>query len=599
MYAKGEDVMASPSSAGAPKMPEHDAGELIGQIQDLQRRVLALEQRIGESALRTVNPQAATAGPAPTSAMAVGRPSQPNVLPAAGRVLLAVAGAYILRTLTDFGAMPRNVGVALGIVYALLWLFIAARPHLVDKLPIGLTSATSMIILAPLLWEASERQQVMPGWASAGVLTAFALIALTLSWRRRQIIISGIVSASATLTAAALLLATRDLFPFTLALLGIAAAMEFAACWGHQTGSRGLSAVTADVSVLVFSWLMSRGAGLPEGYAPTPVRAVLAAQLLLILIYITMAVTQSVFRRRTLTFPETAQTASALLIGMGGIVWVFRNNGSAMLSLGICGLVGGLACYTISFLLFDRADKWNFRAWSTFGLFLVLAGTFLPFSGSGFWLLWSACAIACCWLAMGSRRPTLGLHGGVYLTLAAAVSGAASQPLWALFGAENLSFQWLVSIGVLAAATASWAAIAMSSPGEVARWRKQTSSLVIAANITWMLSGMAAHSLIVVWRAATGGWSDRIPADTLGTVVVTTFSIALAWAGTYWRKAELVWLVYGFMALGAWKLATRDFVHERNLALVVSLLFYGSALILLPRILPTKSIQAEAECSPG
>jgi len=39
------------------------------------------------------------------------------------------------------------------------------------------------------------------------------------------------------------------------------------------------------------------------------------------------------------------------------------------------------------------------------------------------------------------------------------------------------------------------------------------------------------------------------------------------------------------MGLGAWKLATRDFVNERSLALVISLLFYGGALILLPGIL--------------
>jgi len=172
--------------------------------------------------------------------------------------------------------------------------------------------------------------------------------------------------------------------------------------------------------------------------------------------------------RRTLTLFETVQTACALLLGMWGIVWVFSNNHAAMLALGISGLVGGLACYIVSFLLFDRASKWNFRAWATFGLFLVLAGTFLPFSGSGFWLLWSGCATASCWAAMVARRPTLGLHGAVYLTLAATVSGATGQVLWTLFGTGSTPFQWLVSAGVLVAAITSWTAILMSSRGEVA-----------------------------------------------------------------------------------------------------------------------------------
>jgi hypothetical protein len=72
-------------------------------------------------------------------------------------------------------------------------------------------------------------------------------------------------------------------------------------------------------------------------------------------------------------------------------------------------------------------------------------------------------------------------------------------------------------------------------------------------------------------------------------VVLTLLSVALAWSGMRWERRELVWLVYGFMALAAWKLVARDFQHERNLALVASLLFYGGTLILLPRILQRKA----------
>jgi len=142
-----------------------------------------------------------------------------------------------------------------------------------------------------------------------------------------------------------------------------------------------------------------------------------------------------------------------------------------------------------------------------------------------------------------------------------------------------------VSVGVLAAAMLSLAAIALSWPGEASLWRKQVSLFAISANITWILSGIAGHTLILIWLGVARGWAGRIPADTLGTVVLTTFSVALAWASSHWPKRELAWLVYGFMGLGAWKLATRDFVNERSLALVISLLFYGGALILLPGIL--------------
>jgi hypothetical protein len=586
--------MSAPSFAAGPD-PLHDLRELSRQVQDLQRRVLALEERLGDSTTDSTAPDAAVIAPFPVPGTPARLNLTPNALPMLGRVLVALAGAYVLRALTDFGALPRATGLAIGLIYAVVWLFIGARQPVEREFSTFLMCSTSMLIMAPLIWEASERLKAMSSWVSSAILVGFTLIGLALSWWKRQIIISGVVCVSSTLIAAALLLATRDLLPFTLALIAIAAATEFAACRDRQTGSRWLSAIAADAAVLVFSWLMSRENGLPDGYVPTSARAVLAAQLLLIVIYISTAVTQAVARRRTLTFFEMVQTASALLIGMGGVVWVFNSNGAAMLALGISGLIGGLACYVISFLLFDLGNKWNFRAWSTFGLCLVLAGTFLPFSTSGFWVLWCGCAVACCWAAMAARRPTLGLHGVVYLVLGAAVSGATSQSLWALFGSESVPFQWLVSCGVLAAAMLSWVAITMSWPGETAHWRKQVSSLAVAAIIVWILSGIAVRTLILVWEAVAKGQNGRIPADTLGTVVLITFSVALAWASSHWPKRELVWLVYGFMGLGAWKLLTRDFINERNLTLVISLLFYGGALIFLPRMLPRKRADETAE----
>jgi hypothetical protein len=576
--------MSAPSLTANSESPQ-DLSELTRQVQELRQRVLTLEQRLGEGTLHAAEAEGAVLAPAPVSEATPGLRVSSTALPALGRALLAMAGAYLLRALTEFGAMPPTVGVAIGLLYAVVWLLVAARLPVEQELATVLTSGTSMLIMGPLVWEALERLKVMPAWAGAAVLVGFACIALAVSWRKRQILISGVVCVSSTLIAAALLLATRDLLPFTLALLAMAAALEFAAWRDHPTGSRWFSAITADAAVIVFSWLMARENGLPEGYVPASTRAVLAAQLLLILIYVATAVTQSVVRRRTLSFSEIAQTASALLIGIGGVVWVFRSNGAAMVTLGISGLIGGLACYMVSFLRFDRSDKWNFRAWATFGLSLVLAGTFLPFSGAGFWALWCGCAVVCCWTAMGARRPTLGLHGAIYLTLGAAVSGAAGQALLVLFGGGSAPFQWLVSVGVLAAAMLSLAAIALSWPGEASLWRKQVSLFAISENIAWILSGITGHTLILIWLGVGRGWADRIPADTLGTVVLTTFSVALAWASTHWPKRELAWLVYGFMGLGAWKLATRDFVNERSLALVISLLFYGGALILLPGML--------------
>lgn len=186
---------------------------------------------------------------------------------------------------------------------------------------------------------------------------------------------------------------------------------------------------------------------------------------------------------------------------------------------------------------------------------------------------------------MATGRPTLGLHGAVYLLLAAAFSGAIGQPLSQMFGAGSAPLQWLVSAGVPAAALISWIAVSRTHPGDGAHWRNPASSLALAAAIAWILAGAAAHLLVEAWRSIAGAGAGNIPSDTLATVVLTGLAISVGLAEARWHRREFVWLVYGLMALGAWKLVTRDLMNERNLTLVVSLLCYGGALMLLPGIL--------------
>jgi hypothetical protein len=581
--------MSAPSTNSDPAPRTDDLGELILQVHDLRQRVLNLEERLGTTVVAA--PEVRVSAPAPLPA-GLGLP--PNTVPVLGRMLIVIAGAYVLRALTDWGVLPAAAGVAIGLVYALIWLWVAARSPVEAKFAAALSCSTSVLIMAPLVWEAAGRLKVMSSGTSSAVLAAFTLVALALGSRTQHRIIGTIAGVSSIVMAAALLLARDDIVPFTTALLVIAAAMEFAAWRDLQSGARAFAALAADSAVLLFSYLMSSPRGMPEIWIPVSLRAVLAVQLALALIYVGTAVSQSVVRRKTLAFAEMLQTGAALLIGIGGAVWVFKEHRTVMLGLGIASLVGGIVFYGISFLLLERHNKWNFRALATFGLFLVLAGMFLPLSRSEFWILSCACAVGCCWAAEAFVLPTLGLHGAVYLSLGSAVASATSQPLQVLFAIGAGPAEWLASIGVLVAATVSLVAIAGIPPGATGHWRNQISSLVLAAHVVWITVGLAVYAILAMWRPGVGGESGSVPVDTLGTVVLTGLSLALAWAGSHWRKPELVWLLYGFMALGGYKLAIRDFINEHNLPLVVSLLCYGGALIVLPRMLRSKSAAGDA-----
>lgn len=577
---------SDPAFSGSPQ-GSGDLGELILQVQDLRQRVLNLEERLGSAVAAPKVPVSAPPLPA-----AFGLP--PNTVPVLGRMIVAIAGAYVLRALTDWGMLPAAAGVAIGLIYALVWLWVAARSPVEAKFAAAVSCSTSVLIMAPLVWEAAGRLKVMSSGTSSGVLAAFAVIALALGSRTQHRIIGTIAGVSSIVTAVALMLTRDDIVPFTTALLVIAAAMEYAVWRDLRPGARAFAALAADSSVLLFSYLMLSPRGMPETWIPVSPHAVITVQLALALIYIGTTISQTVVRRRALAFAEIAQAGAALLIGIGGAAWVFKEHRTITLGLGIAALAAGIVFYAVSFLLVERGNKWNFRALATFGLFLVLVGIFLPFSRFEFWILSCACAMACCCLARAFVLPTLGLHGAVYLLLGSAAASATSRPLAALFDSGVGPVEWLASIAVLLVAAVCWVAITGISASAPSHWRNQISSLALAAHVVWITAGLAVYAILAMWRTGVGGGSGSVPADSLGTVVLTGLSLVLAWVGTYWRRPELVWLLYGFMALGAYKLATRDFINEHNLALVVSLLCYGGALIVLPRMLRGKPAAGDA-----
>ena len=149
-------------------MPQPDLEALERELRDLALRVSHLERHIGV--------ETPVAAPALGPDAAINRPSQPaspaklgeagSLLPALGRGLLGLAGAYLLRAATESNALPVPAGVALGIVYALLWLVWAARTPAERRAEAALHSLTAVLVMAPLLWEATLRFHVVGTWTA-------------------------------------------------------------------------------------------------------------------------------------------------------------------------------------------------------------------------------------------------------------------------------------------------------------------------------------------------------------------------------------------------------------------------------------------------
>ncbi len=101
-----------------------------------------------------------------------------------------------------------------------------------------------------------------------------------------------------------------------------------------------------------------------------------------------------------------------------------------------------------------------------------------------------------------------------------------------------------------------------------------------------VLVGFAAAALAVVAIAwATAGRMELSPSrlSVIRTIVNCALALCLGFLGSRWKHVELGWVAYAAVAFGTLKLLFEDLRFGNAASLVVSLLFYGLVLILLPR----------------
>ena len=139
--------------------------QLSERVRELERRVAALEEQPqGASYPRltgTEIQEQRVAGPArgfPLTDLSSG------AVPILGKAILGIAGAYLLRAIAESGALPSRVVFTLGTLYAVAWLLWAARNPVGRRFATTLYSLTAVLILSPLLWEATLRFQTITTW---------------------------------------------------------------------------------------------------------------------------------------------------------------------------------------------------------------------------------------------------------------------------------------------------------------------------------------------------------------------------------------------------------------------------------------------------
>ena len=376
-------------------------------------------------------------------------------------------------------------------------------------------------------------------------------------------------------------MATHDVLPFAFVFLAIGAAVEASACLDHWLSERWLAALAADLAVLLATWLVTNQQGLPEVYAPIPREWLLVAQGLLLLIYLSSTIVRTLLRGVAFTGFETVQCAAAFVIGVGGGLRLSH----AGPAIGGLALVCGLACYVVSFVRLDRPGSHarNFYTYSTFAILLTLAASAILLPGAARWSAWLLLALACFWAGARFGRLTLRVHGALYLWLALAFSGALARAgsfCWqcAVDGSQpvrNRGGSRLCRAVLWAGCTRCGQPQHLELPRHAFR-RRHPAGLAGGGNFGRSLHGRLSrplrrgrHPCLLCHpadrRAGAGGAPGRL-------------------GGLRWPGLEIARLIYPLMLAAGCRLLLVDLHQDRKAAMVLSLLAYGAALMVLPRL---------------
>ncbi len=509
------------------------------------------------------------------------------MLPVAGIAVLGLAGAYLLRAVAESGVFPARFTFTLAVLYSVAWLLWSGRSPAERKPAVWLYALTSVMILPPLLWEAATRFGLVTAGEASVILVAFCMIGLAVSWQRNLLVVATLSTLAAVGTAGALLIGTHNVLPFTFAFLAIAAAVEICASLNHGLGQRWLAAGVADFSVLLATWLVTNPNGLPEVYAPLPATYLFTAQIALVVVYLSSVMVRTLLRGFQFTSFETVQCVLAFVIGVGGALRLSAGDPRFSLAIAAFLLVCGASCYTISFGVLERHGSHgrNFFTYSTFGILLVFAGYRMLLGGASLGVVFSALALGCMGAGNLWSKLMLEVHAGVYLLLALSHSGAIQQATRFLLGDD-------VWPGIAATALAAGSAVAavvyllaLGSAPAIGGARKFIAfRLGLAIVMTWQILGVTTGGMTGILHALSGFAPGDPYCATVRTGAFVAAALLLAAVSSRAGFQDFSKLVYPLMIVAAGRLVGIDLRQDHKTSLFLSLLFFGAALMLIPRL---------------
>jgi len=555
--------------------------DLDARLADLAQAVARLEGRV--AALEKAPPVARRQAVAQARTAEGGGEGWDSVqatraLSLGGRTLLVLAGAFVLRALTDSGRIPAWMGVGLGFTYAGAWIVMADRAGRAGQtLSAGFYAVSVVIIGFPLLFEGATRFKLFSPPGAAAVLTALTAVALLLAARRGLQVLAWVVSLGGIATALALMAASGRLVPGALYVILLGVATLWIGYVRDWTLLRWPVAVVADLLVLLVA-LHATDRGSAEGPGPA-----LLVQAVLVACFLGSFATRTLYMGRKVLPFEMVQTAAVITVGIGGAVWVAIRSGMGQVGFGVTSALFGVASYAVAFAFVERRQKIkeNFYFYTSVAIVFLLAGTALLLGEPARSLAWAILALGFGALARRRKSRTIATHSAIYTLAAALGSDLLARSATALFVGSAVGWRpgAAVVAVLLVVAGGAWLSsrVARTSPLE------QIPPLLVYLALAVAFSGVA-----VSWLApiVTGTGPDSSPGAlaTLRTVALVATAVAAAWLGRGAALSEAGWLAYPLLGITGLKILLEDLSRGRPATLILGFACYGLGLIVVPRI---------------
>ena len=498
-----------------------------------------------------------------------------DVLAQTGWSVLALAGAFLVRALTDRGAMATTPGVALGLAYALGVIVLADRAAARgNRLTAGFLGSTGVFIANAIVAETTTRFGIFSVGAGLAVLAGATAVALVLGRRHDLPAVAWTATFAACGTAVFLSVASGAAAPAGLLLLLLATATLWLGLdhWAWRLIAWPPTLCAVALSLWATSAALTRSANAGTG---PPLAMMLA--LGLALLWPGSVLLRTLMGRPQIVGIAIVQSLFALSVGLGGGILLAREHGGGAGPLAAVALVCGVGGYALAFLRERGPEAREGRLyWAWVGLALVLigSGTLLPTPVPA--LLWSLLGLVAVAIARRFEPPILQAHGAVFAGAASFASGLLKASLLAFTAAET-ALAPADGPALLTLAVVTGVAVLLL------RERPAAGPLPALSAALFSAMGLGAAAVLVLRRPAAALLAEPLPALRTVVLSVSAYILARLWRST--ARKELRTLAYVALVAGGLKLLVQDLPSGTPITLFVAFVFYGGALLLVPRLM--------------